>query len=118
MLEYILLPSIIKVVGTNISNPRISYTQVGESPRCVLAKVQRTFANWQRSEGCTGESSIDSVQLAKIQGVYWRKYSRLSPIDESHEGALAKVQWTFTIGECPVGESLIGEVRKPRIVRS
>ena len=38
-------------------------------------------------------------QLAKVMRVYWRKYSGISPIDESHEGILAKVQWNFAIGE-------------------
>ncbi len=33
----------------------------------------------------------------------WRMSTVLSPIHS----------WTFAIGECPVGESLIGEVRKP-----
>jgi hypothetical protein len=29
---------------------------------------------------------------------------------------LAKVQWTFAIGECPIGESLIGEIPiSPRV---
>ena len=31
--------------------------------------------------------------------VNWKIYSGLSPIGESHEGILAKVQWTFANGE-------------------
>jgi len=54
---------------------------------------------------------VDSRQLAKVIGVYWRKYSGLSPTGESDDSVLAKVQQTFDIGECPVGESLIGEIR-------
>ena len=58
-----------------------------------------------------GESIVDSRQLAKVMRVYWRKYSGLSPIGESHEGILAKVQWTFANGESLIGEILIGEIR-------
>ena len=79
----------------------------------ILAKVQWTLANWRKSRGYIGESTVDSAigestgyigestvdfrQLAKVHGMYWRKYSGLSPI-----------------GESPViGESLIGEIREP-----
>jgi hypothetical protein len=58
-----------------------------------------------------GESTADIRQLAKVIRVYWRKYNGHSPIGESHESILAKVQWTFAIGECPIGERLIGEIR-------
>ncbi len=48
--------------------------------------------------------------MAKFLGVYWRKYGGLSPIGEIPGGVLAKVRWTFAIGESPIGESLIGEI--------
>jgi hypothetical protein len=35
----------------------------------------------------------------------------LSPIYPLDFRQLVKVQWTFAIGECPVGEILIGEIR-------
>jgi hypothetical protein len=53
---------------------------------------------------------VDIRQLAKFQGVCWRKYGGLSPIGETPGGVLAKVQWTFANGESPIGESLIGEI--------
>jgi len=53
---------------------------------------------------------VDFRQLAKLQRLYWRKYGGLSPIGEVPGGVLAKVQWTFAIGESPIGESLIGEI--------
>jgi hypothetical protein len=31
-------------------------------------------------------------------------------VGEDTEVILAKIQWTFAIGECPVGESHIGEI--------
>jgi hypothetical protein len=34
-------------------------------------------------------------------------------IGESPGGVLAKVQWTFAIGESHIGENLIGEIPKP-----
>ncbi|CAF3726610.1 unnamed protein product [Rotaria sp. Silwood1] len=43
---------------------------IGHSP---MAKVQ----------GCVGEGTVDFRQLTKFQGMYWRKYSGHSPIDES-----------------------------------
>ncbi len=49
--------------------------------------------------------------------MYCRKYSGLSPIGEIPGGALAKVRWTFAIGESPIGESLIGEIPVSRIDR-
>ncbi len=58
-----------------------------------------------------GESIVDSRQLAKVMGVYWREYSGLSPIGEGHEGILAKVQWTFANDQSLIGESFIGEIR-------
>ncbi len=48
--------------------------------------------------------------MAKFQVVHWRKYGGLSPIGEIPGGVLAKVRWTFAIGESPIGESLIGEI--------
>jgi hypothetical protein len=66
-----------------------------------MAKVQRFI----------GESTVDIRQLTKVIRVYWRNYNGLSPIGESRGGILAKVKWTFAIGECPIGESLIGEIR-------
>ena len=62
------------------------------------------------------EIPVDSRQLAKVTGVYWRKspeYIGESPVDSRQ---LAKVQWTFAIGECSVGENLIGEIRESRTV--
>ncbi|CAF3357127.1 unnamed protein product, partial [Rotaria socialis] len=47
------------------------------------------------------------------QRPYWRKYSGLSPIGEAPPNVLVKVQWTFAIGESPIGESLIGEIPEP-----
>ncbi|CAF4530368.1 unnamed protein product, partial [Rotaria magnacalcarata] len=41
-------------------------------------------------------------------------YSGLSPIGEAPPNVLVKVQWTFAIGESPIGESLIGEIPEPR----
>jgi hypothetical protein len=52
--------------------------------------------------------------LAKLQELYWRKYSGLSPIGEIPEDVLPKVQWTFVIGESHIGENLIGEIPEPR----
>jgi hypothetical protein len=52
--------------------------------------------------------------LAKFQELYWRKYSGLSPIGKIPGGVLAKVQWTFAIGESHIGENLIGEIPEPR----
>ncbi len=40
---------------------------IGHSP---MAKVH----------GCIGESPLNFLQLAKFQGVYWRKYSEFSPL--------------------------------------
>ncbi len=75
-----------------------------------LAKVIRVY--WRKSCMRIGESTVDIRQLAKVFYMYWRKYSGLSPIGESPVCVLARVQWTFAIGECPVGESLIGEIRE------
>jgi hypothetical protein len=44
--------------------------------------ANKTFAN---KTFANGESSK----------VHWRKYGGLSPIGESHESILAKVQWTL-----------------------
>ncbi len=79
--------------------------------------ANKTFANyWRKSRGYTGESSVDIRQLAKVQPVYWRKFSGYSPIGESSVGIrqLAKVQWVFAnwrkyrgyIGEYP-GNGLV-----------
>ncbi|CAF4410710.1 unnamed protein product, partial [Rotaria socialis] len=35
------------------------------------------------------------------------------PIGEAPPNVLVKVQWTFAIGESPIGESLIGEIPEP-----
>jgi hypothetical protein len=51
--------------------------------------------------------------LAKFQELYRRKYSGLSPIGETPGDILAKVQWTFAIGESHIGENLIGEIPEP-----
>jgi hypothetical protein len=42
---------------------------------------------------------VDIRQLAKVPVMSWRKYCGLSPIGESPGGVLAKVMWTFSIGE-------------------
>ncbi|CAM4911175.1 unnamed protein product [Rotaria socialis] len=83
----------------------------------TLLKDHCTFANWRNSTECIGESIVDVRQLAKFQRPYWRKYSGLSPIGEAPPNVLVKVQWTFAIGESPIGESLIGEIPEPRPVR-
>jgi hypothetical protein len=60
---------------------------IGESPRCVLTKVQWTLANWRNSSTCAGESTMDSRQLAKVVRVYWRKslgYIGESTVDFRH----------------------------------
>ncbi|CAM4855354.1 unnamed protein product [Rotaria socialis] len=80
----------------------------------TLLKDHCTFANWRNSTECIGESIVDVRQLAKFQRPYWRKYSGLSPIGEAPPNVLVKVQWTFAIGESPIGESLIGEIPEPR----
>ena len=36
-------------------------------------------------------------------------------IGESHDDILEKVQWTSAIGECPLGERLIGKIQESRI---
>ena len=67
-----------------------------------LLKVHKTFA--------TGESP---------GGVYWRKYSALSPIGETPEDVLAKVQWTFSnwrnsrgcFGEIPEPQMKLSKIR-------
>ena len=56
----------------------------GESPAGILAKVRWSFANWRNSRKCIGESTVHFRQLAKFQGMCWRKYSGLSPIGESY----------------------------------
>ena len=86
---------------------------IGEIPEDVLAKVQWTFANWRNSRGCIGESTVNFRQLAKLQGMYWRKYGGLSPTGETPRDVLAKVWWTFTNDESSVGESLIDEIPEP-----
>ncbi|CAM4988956.1 unnamed protein product [Rotaria socialis] len=80
----------------------------------TLLKDHCTFANWRNSTECIGESIVDVRQLAKFQRPYWRKYSGLSPIGEAPPNVLVKVQWTFAIGESPIGESLIGEIPEPQ----
>jgi hypothetical protein len=50
-----------------------------------------TFAN--------GENSLYFRQYTPWNFANWRKFSGLSPIHP----------WTFAIGECPIGKSLIGE---------
>ncbi len=47
----------------------------------VLAKVHSTFANWRISMGYIGESSFDFRELAKFQGVYWRTFTVLPPVN-------------------------------------
>jgi hypothetical protein len=37
--------------------------------------------NWRNSSGCIGESSLDFRQLANFNGVYWRKFTVLSPVN-------------------------------------
>ena len=83
---------------------------IGESARGLLAKVHWTFANWRKCKGYIGESSVEIRQLAKVQGIYWRKFTGNSPIGESTGGILAKVHWTFANGESPVCENPIGEL--------
>ena len=61
-------------------------------------------------------SPIGHSPLEKVTRVYWRKYSGLSPIGQSHRSILAKLQWTFAIDKCLVGESLIGEIRESHSV--
>ena len=41
-------------------------SSIGESHEGVLAKVQWTLANWQKSYGYIGESTVDSRQLVKV----------------------------------------------------
>ena len=43
-------------------------------------KVQWTFVNWRKFREHTGESLADIRQLAKVQGVYRRKFSGRSPM--------------------------------------
>jgi hypothetical protein len=43
------------------------------------------------SRVCIGESTRDSRQLPKFHRMYWRKYSRLSPIGEIPRGISAKI---------------------------
>ena len=73
-------------------------------------KVHWMFANWRKYTGYIGESSLVIRQLAKVQVVYWRKFTGSSPIGESTGGVLAKVYWSFANGESPFCESPIGEV--------
>ncbi len=80
MPEYILLCSIINAVDRNISNPHVTYIQVGERPVGILAKVRWTLANWRKYWGYIGESPVDIRQLANVGEVYWRNYSGLSPL--------------------------------------
>jgi hypothetical protein len=65
---------------------------IGENPEGILAKVQWISANWRKYRGYIGESSVDIRQLAKVQRVYWRKFSGYSPIGESTGGTLANIQ--------------------------
>jgi len=56
------------------------------------------------------------VKLAKVQKLYWPKSTVLSLIDEIPGDVLAKVQWTFAIGESHIGENLIGEIPEPHLI--
>ena len=66
------------------------------------------------SDTVIGESSVDTRQLANVWEITWRKSSGHSPIGESAGDKMAKVHWTFAIGESPICESLIGEVPATR----
>jgi len=66
-----------------------------------LVKVHKTFAN-------IGESLVDFRQPTSRTFANWRNSSELSPI----------YPWIFVNGECPIGENLIGEIRKPRLYMS
>jgi hypothetical protein len=46
------------------------HSPIGESHKGVLAKLQWTFANWRKSWGYIGESTVDIRQWRKS---YWRK---------------------------------------------
>ncbi len=66
----------------------------------TLAKVHCTFANAPPGILPIGESPLYFRQQTPWNFVNWRKYSGLSPI----------YSCTFAIGECPIGESLFGEI--------
>ena len=53
----------------------------GELPAGILAKVHSSFANWRNSTGYIGENSFDLRQLVKFQEVYWRKFTKLFPVN-------------------------------------
>ena len=54
---------------------------IGELPAGILAKVHSSFANWRTSSWYIGESSLEFRQLVKFQEVYWRKFTRLFPVN-------------------------------------
>ena len=68
--------------------------------KCVL------HSSWRKSK---------KYALAKFYVIHWRNSPRLSPVGENPPDLLANLRWTFAIGECRIGESLIGEIRKPHI---
>ena len=49
------------------------------------------LANWRNFRGCIIESTVDFCQLAKLQEMYWRKYSGFLPTGETPRDVLAKV---------------------------
>jgi hypothetical protein len=57
---------------------------------------------------------VDIRQLAKVQVMSWRKYCGLSPIGESPGGVLAKVMWTFSIGESHIGEIWVSQKKSEK----
>ncbi len=65
-------------VHCTFANWQNSRSCIGESPGGVLAKVRCTFANWRNSRGRVGESTVDFRHWRKL---YWRKsYWRNSEI--------------------------------------
>src|SRR5437588_103139 len=83
---------------TRISPIRFSPT--GHSP---MAKFHCTFANITQRISPIGESPLNFRQYTPRNFANWRESTVLSPMHLR----------TFAIGECPVGESLIGEIREP-----
>ncbi len=97
----------------------------GESPQDALARVQWTFVNRRKSDDALAKLQWTFANWRKSTGVlYWRKYSglspiwrmttELSPIWRMSTELSQHILWTFVIGECPVSESPICEIRVSR----
>jgi hypothetical protein len=55
--------------------------------------ANKTFASyWRKSRGRTGESSLNSRQLANFHEIHWRKSSELSSIGEFPRGGMTRVE--------------------------